>query len=438
MEQFRSQLAQHAQAAALAAKQLSSLDEWAEMDDYVQSEGLNVSSKKKGRSEDSRDGTNDFLQSSVVENLSGKFVDALSTAAKPKPRSVESNTQSDRRRSEYVTERTTHASSTQQQQQYPKLMSSVASLYEQNDTSKQATNLNQDVQQIRGQHKPSVVHSKAFNSMKQRGSQSATSQTEQSSPKPTGVCLVNDRHAHILHQLQYDSDSDSSDDDEGTQKQGNLPDELERELDETIKRQTSQEVANNPQAHKDPHRFMTMTADLESERETLIKSLASTSDTTPINTTTANANSLWGSVQKGTAGDETNNALRVGLSWVKNIASSQLQAFSKQIMTKVEDSTRDDQTKQLPMIGPRHTMLIKKESEEEIIMTTSTTFLAEEDRAELERIRNKHSSSQMTALVRTCLEALWENPRFAFILATFVFALLVFWYSRKHSVDDVL
>ena len=44
---FRSRVAQSAQAAAIAARQVSSLDEMAQTDEYVQSEGLNVSNKKK-------------------------------------------------------------------------------------------------------------------------------------------------------------------------------------------------------------------------------------------------------------------------------------------------------------------------------------------------------------------------------------------------------
>ena len=46
LDTFRTRVAQSAQAAASAARQFSSLDEMAQNDDYVQSEGLNVSNKK--------------------------------------------------------------------------------------------------------------------------------------------------------------------------------------------------------------------------------------------------------------------------------------------------------------------------------------------------------------------------------------------------------
>ena len=183
---------------------------------------------------------------------------------------------------------------------------------------------------------------------------------------------------------------------------------------------------------KDPHRFMIMTADLEMERESRLQS-----QSTPL------ANHEMAS----SAGLETSNALKAGLSWVKNVASPQLQALSKHIMTKVTENeshrystTQKEEQSIRPMIGPRHTKVSKitDSLEDEIIMTSSAAFLADEDNAELERIRSMHASSRMTALVRNCLEGLWENPRLAFVAATLIFALLVYYYSRRRSVDDVL
>ena len=47
MELFRSRVAEESAKVAAAAMQLSALDDMAKQDDYVQSEGLKLSSKKK-------------------------------------------------------------------------------------------------------------------------------------------------------------------------------------------------------------------------------------------------------------------------------------------------------------------------------------------------------------------------------------------------------
>ncbi|KAL7488550.1 hypothetical protein ACHAW6_014133 [Cyclotella cf. meneghiniana] len=420
LDNFRSRVAQSAVAAATAARQFSSLDEMAQNDDYVQSEGLNVNNKKKEHGQGVETLQRQQESSSLVETLSGKFVDALSTAANSKYRS----------RSGEVVSKNAYGSKTEKKPvaSGPKLISSVAALYEEDGGrfkhSKQRENLGGD------HHK---------RSSRQSSSSEAHAIASRHSSLPTaGVILVNDRHAHILHQLHYDSDNDSSDDERVGDSSNNvddvelgrtnsLSDELERELNETLQKYKSPEETKK----KDPHRFMIMTADLEMERESLLQS-----QSMPLaNHEIANS-----------AGLETSNALKAGLSWVKNVASPQLHALSKHIMTKVAEneshrySTTPKEEKSIrPMIGPRNTKVSKMTDslEDEIIMTSSAAYLADEDHAELERIRSMYASSRMTALVRSCLEGLWDNPRLAFVAATLIFALLVYYYSRRRGVNDV-
>jgi hypothetical protein len=414
LDTFRSRVAQSAAAAATAARQFSSLDEMAKNDEYVQREGLNVSNKKRNEMAQSSDGST-ILQkdSSLVVDLSDKFVDALSTAANPKTYS----------RNEDATMQI------RGEVHKPQLVSSVAALCERD-------NLHAKVPQ-------QIISSGPCSGRNHRESRShhaSSSYGRKTSSEPTGV-IVGDRHAHILHQLHYDSDDDSSGDEQGNSftnddlgdvelaRNNSLSDELERELNETLQHQADERK-------KDPHRFMTMAAGLE-ERESLLPSLNSR------HMTDLDVKGV-SDVQFTTAGQETSNALKAGLSWVKNVASPQLQSISKQILTKVSENesryfTTHDTTEPRPMIGPRHDKHSKTANpEDEIIMTSSATFLADADMAELERIRSKHSSSQMTVLVGTCLGSLWENPRLAFVAATLIFALFVYYYSKTRSIDDVL
>ena len=401
----------------------------AQTDEYVQSVGLNVSNKKKAIGAGSPalkeyDGAKATSQiSPVVENLSNKFVDALSAAAKPTNR-----TRNEGKQTQHIVtgaNKTPHVKACE-----PKLVSSVAALYEENSHNKTSM----QHLQSENEHQFERAHSRH---------QNKRASSDHASTKPTGV-IVGDRHTYILHQLNYDSDDDSSDDERGNcpthdsgdvelARNNSLSDELERELNGTLRHQA--EVKK-----KDPHRFMAMAADLE-ERESLIPP----HPISEISKTETIMNQAPGS-QSTSAGQETRNAFNAGLLWVKNVASPQLQALSKHVATKVSESEigsfAPQHTEQLtskPMIGPRRDTLNKThESEEEIIMTSSATFLRDDDMAELERIKNMQSSSQMTALVRSCLESLWDNPRLAFVAATFIFALFVYYYSRKRSVDDVL
>ena len=396
----------------------------AQNDDYVQSEGLNVSNKKTKSSSDVRS----VLQtesSSVVENLSDKFVDALSSAAKPKYRTRDAAVSTGVVVSQ---DETGHFATSAAHK--PKLVSSVAAMYDQELGNPRSTIVQHTTKSGHNSHKPKS-HKQSY--------------AKKPSSEPTGV-IVGDKHAHILHQLHYESDDSSDDgynnstnDDTGDfelERNNSLSDELERELNETLLHQYQEK-------RKDPHRFMSMTADLE-ERETLFPSCPP-----PTNHTISKAEFNANNVQEATtAGQETRRALDAGLSWVKNVASPQLQAISKQIIAKVAENEggyfpaqgkSGELLSSKPMIGPRHGNPKTSESEDDdIIMTSSSTFLADDDMAELERIRSKHSSSQMTVLVKTCLESLSENPRLAFVAATLIFALFVYYYSRKRSVDDVL
>ena len=83
MDFIRYRVEESAKAAASAARQLSSLDEMAQSDHYIQSDGLRVSDKKQPPSASSSFSDN---SPSVVEDLSGRFVDALSMAARKQNR----------------------------------------------------------------------------------------------------------------------------------------------------------------------------------------------------------------------------------------------------------------------------------------------------------------------------------------------------------------
>jgi len=446
IELFRSRVSQSAKAAAGAARQLSLLDDMAQNDEYVHSDGLRVSTKKECTSSTPSLSENSELPS-VVEDLTGRFVDAFSTAARkhnrPRPvndprrlgrHSIPVELGSEKKSVSWERERQPKSLT----QQKTNLMSSVAALYAQSD-------------------KKTNTPTRA----KERGGKSLLSKTDQfsrslatvpASPgQKTNVLLVNEDHAHILHELDYESETDSSDDENTNESQkkqsgadlemGRLVNTLEQELEESISRQNSLKETGGSR-RKDVNRFMKMTAEVESEREILLKSLEPVPESTPTEAHRAeNGKGLWTSdAHRGTAGEETNKALRAGMSWVRNVASPQLEALSKQIMNKVSEpdgskkSSREHQSKG-PMIGPRHPSPAMNDSEgEKIIMTTSASFLADEDMAELERMRMRNSQSK----VATLIQAFLGNPRLAFIAVTLVIALFAYFYSRHRSVDDVL
>jgi len=278
----------------------------------------------------------------------------------------------------------------------------------------------------------------------------------------TSVLLVNN-HAHILHELDgySDDDSDSSVDESISEEQQsisnkpqhdndiemgttNLANQLEHELDEI--RQHS--VTNSNVSHenydensndkpKDVNRFMTMTTAVESERERLLQSYEST---TPNNN--GNRNNNPNVNRKPDLHDDANKALKAGLSWIQNVASPQLQTLSKQVINQVvspddkRQSNKQQNHKKGPMIGSRFTPTTREKSEENITITDSAAFLADDDMAELNRIRIRNSST-LPPQLQSLLQALKKDRRLSFIVLTLIFGLGAYFFSR-HSVDDVL
>lgn len=459
LDVFRSRLAESAKAAAGAAMQLSSLDELAQNDEYVQSEGLRVSEKKKRPSSAESASGNSELPS-VVEDLSGKFVDALSMVArtprveasrKPKGKSIEGVRSS----------RSMEHHKPRAQTQKPQLIPSVAALYDQNkekivpkqslimDGGQKQALVNKSTQR-KGHSEGRGIGHATLDARKITSLATIPSSPSSPGQRTKNVLLINEHQAHILNELDYDSDTDSSDDEFSPRKsqddiemgrQGSdaIHEQLEKELEESLSRQNSLNGQTYDDKDKDVHRFMKMTALLEADQEVLIKSQRTAPESTPTYADRINNhNGLWAQEKnRSTAGEETNNTLRAGLAWIQNVASPQLEAISKQLLTKVtEPDLRNksnlDRPSRGPMIGPRHTVR-KASEEEEIITSTSTAFLSAQDMAELERLGMRKSTSKLHALLQTCM----GNPRFAFIGVTFVVALFAYFYSRHRSVDDV-
>ena len=468
---IRSRLAESAKAAAGAAMQLSSLDDLAQNDEYVQSEGLRVSEKKKRPSSASSLSGNS-KSPSVVEDLSGKFVDALSMAARQQHRQqrairaprveVESSRKQKVKSMEGAqSSRSMSRHQPRAQTQKPHLIPSVAALYGQNEekiVSKQSSIKD-------GGQKQALVHKSTQRNghFEGRGIGHPTLDAKKitslatlpSSPDSPGhstknVLLVNERQAHILNELDYDSDTDSSDDflprksqhdiEGGRLGNAALHDQLEQDLEESLFRQNSLNGPTNNDEDKDVYRFMKMTARIETEREVLIQSQRAARESTQTHADRIDNRSGFGTQDKiiNSAGEQTNNALRAGLAWMRNVASPQLEAISKQLLTKavepgLSNKSNLDCPRSGPMIGPRHNLRDDSE-EEEIITSTSSAFLSARDMAELEMIGMRNSTSKLQALLQTCN----ENPRFVFIGLTLVLALFAYFYSRHGSVDDIL
>ena len=154
---------------------------------------------------------------------------------------------------------------------------------------------------------------------------------------------------------------------------------------------------------------------------------------------------MWGNnnaLRGGTAGEETNKALKAGLSWVQKVATPQLNAISQHILTKVADTSRTDNSQSIasggPIIPSRSKLVTKESDEENITMTTSSTFLSADEIAQFERMQSKTSQSIISAMVLPLVEAIKGNQRLAFVVFTLLLSLFVYYYSRKRSVDDVL
>ena len=466
MDLIRSRIEQSAKVAAETARQLSSLDDMAQNDEYVQSEGLNVSEKKVAPTPDN----NSSELPSVVEDLSDRFVGVLSSAARTPSRPINEETRNRGRQ-------TTPSAPSHHHPKSPHKQKPASGSHDKNVMSrhrdaahdKHALNTKKDATRRDGgdntplskKHQPpkpvllssvAALYEQNNDSKEKSSGETASRMPPLPSKQKTNVLLVNERHAHILHELHYDSDAESTDDEDVGDSQnsagsdlemGRLPnaalhDELEQEIEDSISRQHSLNASSAPgNGGKDVNRFMKMTTELESEREGLLQSLEPVPEKTPTNITSDNG--FWTpDVPIGNAGDETKKALRKGLSWVKNVASPQFENFHRQVMTKVsevEASKRVDEEppQQGPMIGPRFTPRSGDNAvEEKINKTTSAAFLADDDMAELERIRMRNSPSKVALFV----QAIAGNPRLAFIGVTLFLAVFAYFWSRHKSVDD--
>lgn len=399
IEQFRA-------AAQKAAKQLSSLDEMAENDEYIQSPDLNVSKRNSGSNSSAE-------LPAVVEDLSSRFVDAISAAARSTPSRSGSSVAS----SKSSTPRTQSPKPIREEEQQAqrvksKLLPSVAAVYEQSNSDKRAP---QPPPQIERNSKPPTANKDANN--------------------------INSKHALLLQQLDYDSDSShshSSGEDSESHHDA-LHKELQLNNTDYI---TNQEPPSN--SGKDPNRFMKMTEELESEREVLI-ARPTTASTTNNYVADERGGGLWNNnnmLGGGSAGDETNKAIKKGLDWVQRVAAPQINAISQHIM-KVTDNTsradnsqgRHDDSANGPMISSRSKLHYKESDEENTItMTTSSTFLSADERAEFEKMLSSSKSSLLVSI----LEAIRSNQRLAFVAFTLLLSMFAYFYSRKRSVDDVL
>lgn len=425
IEEFRARVAESAAAAQKAARHLSSLDEMAEKDEYIQSPDLNVSKKRnktmghESSSSSFSDANSSSEMPEVVEDLSTRFVDAISKAARSPSRapSVASSKASTPRTQSPAFELATNKKTDTNHTSKPALMPSVAAVYEQNNRKKTPV------------------------PPKQKPKQPQLSNMQNSKATP-----INEQHAFLLQQLDYDSDSDSSDgehSEDSNSQMHNALHEMECEVHESEVIQES--LSNN--IRKDPNRFMKMTADLESEREALItnKIPPSTMTDSSYKNNTNERDGVWASnnaLRGGTAGEETNKAIKAGLSWVQKVATPQLNAISQHIMTRVADSSRANNTQISygikPMIPSRSKPEDTVSDEENITVTTSSTFLSADDLAEFEQMKSKSSQSPLVTMVLPVVEAIKGNQRMAFVVFTLILSLFVYYYSRKRSVDDVL
>lgn len=417
LDVFRSRIVESAKVAANAAKTGFSLDDLAKNDEYIHSEGLRISDRKKKNAPSS---ASNGEVPSVVEDLSGKFVDALTMAAR-QPADIEQKQSSPR------------IDNPRKQTQYkPQLIPSVAALYDQNE--KQHAVLKQSA--IDGRQNNMTCTNKGQAKLDTEKNAAANP----SSPPTKSILLVNERQAHILTELDYDSDTDSDEDEFSPLKSINdielgrdntaLYDQLENELNESISRQTLLNgQTKDADKGKGVNRFMEMTTRLENEREMLRKSQTVHKSTPNYRIDDRNI----------TANEENiKDVLKVGLAWVRNVAAPQLEAVSKQILTRIsEPELRNKSTPDHPSIrgrvnGPQHPL--RRDSNDDIMTSTSTSVLSANDMAELERIRMRSSTSKLQLLTKACI----DNYRFVFIGLTLVIALFVYFYSRHKSVNNVL
>jgi len=403
LDVFRSRIVESAKVAANAAKTGFSLDDLAKNDEYIHSEGLRISDRKKKNAPSS---ASNGEVPSVVEDLS----EPADSQQRPSIGQKQSSPRIDNPR--------------KQTQYKPQLIPSVAALYDQSE--KQHAVLKQSAIDGKGQAKLDTEKNAAAN---------------RSSPPTKSILLVNERQAHILTELDYDSDTDSDEDEFlplksineielGRRDNTALYDQLENELNESISRQTLLNgQTKDVDKGKGVNRFMEMTTRLENEREMLRKSQTVHKSTPNYRIDDRNI----------TANEENiKDVLKVGLAWVRNVAAPQLEAVSKQILTRFsEPELRNKSTPDHPSIrgrvnGPQHPL--RRDSNDDIMTSTSTSVLSANDMAELERIRMRSSTSKLQLLTKACI----DNYRFVFIGLTLVIALFVYFYSRHKSVNNVL
>lgn len=418
LDAFRSRIVESAKVAANAAKSGFTLDDLAKNDEYIHSEGLRISDKKKKKKVPSS-ASNGEVVPSAVEDLSERLPDR-------QQRQTIAQKQSSPR-----------VDNSRKQTQYkPQLIPSVAALYDQNDKqhkfSKQSA--------VDGRQNNGTFSSTGHEHNRQAKFDAEKNTTANpSSPATKSILLVNERQAHILTELDYDSDTDSDEDEFSPLKSMNdielgrrqdnaaLYDQLENELNESISRQTVLNGQTIGEKVKGVNRFMEMTTRLENEREMHIKSQLAAHESTP-NYRIHDRN--------GIAGEEPINALKVGLAWVKNVAAPQLEAVSKQLLTRISEpelrnKNTPDHSSIRGFVNGQHRP-IRRDSKDDIMISTSTSVLSANDMAELERIRVRSSTSKLQALTKAC------DHRFVFIGLTLVIALFVYFYSRHRSVHDVL
>ena len=424
---LQSRIAQSAKVAAGAARKLSSLDEMAQNDDYVHSDGLRLSSGKKAISSASSSISDKSDLPLVVEDLSGRFVDAVSTAARTRtqhrsptraPDNHQNNSVDSGKKSSTNLNPNAKTKSTAPNIQ---LLKSVAVLYDEKN----------DVDAIKQFAREEGIIS--------------TFPASKAIQPPEVQQHIHAAKSNFLQELEYESETDSSDDDEQC-KQPQYDIEMTRPISVAIHNQLACGIPTSGHVEKDVNRFMKMTNQLESERELLVQSQKSCIESSS-STTTNDTNRMTTTNGNTTApGDDTHRALKAGLSWIRNVASPQLETFSKQLLTKFSESdlvvSNQSNTGRKPMIGPRDNInpSTRKNDcqvdDERIIVSTSAAFLGEQDTAELERIRMRHNSatSWLAVLLQICI----DNQRLVFVGATLVLSLFAYFYSRRRSVDDVL
>jgi hypothetical protein len=297
------------------------------------------------------------------------------------------------------------------------LRPSVAAVYEQQRKNKATA---QDQEQ---QRKKKATAQEQHQKQQQKSKEDPKQNSQNPKANP-----IDEKHALLLQQLDYDSNSDSSDDEQSIDSQSHNNPLNEMDV-------CSHQSASSTNS-KDPNRFMKMAEDLENEREALILKNTMVSKKSALSKEYCNdgrGSGLWG-IDNAL---ETNKALKASLSWLSH--------QSQNILTKVADASRADGRQSRsnnstngPMIPSRQQLYKESVEEDMITMTTSSTFLSADEIAEFEQMRSKNSHSVIATVGTSILEAINKNQHLAFVAFTLLLSLFAYYYSRKRSVDDVL